>query len=46
VELSQLLTAAAARAIRSGKERTDEDLLARLDWTPPSARRREVEKLM
>ena len=45
-ELSQLLTVAAARAIRTGKERIDEDLLARLDWTPPSARRRDIERLM
>jgi hypothetical protein len=45
-ELSQLLTTAAARAIRTGKERIDEDLLARLNWTPPSARRRDIERLM
>lgn len=45
-ELSQLLAAAATQAIRSGKERIDEHVLAKVDWIPPSARRHEVEKLM
>jgi hypothetical protein len=43
--LSSLLVEAAACAIRSGAECIDEDVLVKTGWTPPSARRREIEKL-
>lgn len=45
-ELSALLFAAAAQAIRTGAERIDEDVLAGTAWTPPSGRRRQIEKLL
>jgi hypothetical protein len=44
-ELFALLIAAAVNAIRSGAERIDEGVLARIDWIAPSARRRAIEKL-
>jgi hypothetical protein len=44
-ELSSLLVVAAAQAIRSGAERIDEDVLIKTGWTPPSVRRRQIEKL-
>ena len=37
-ELSTLLKTAAIYAVRTGAERIDEPVLARLDWEPPSAR--------
>jgi len=40
-----LLVVAAAQAIRSGAERIDEDVLIKTGWTPPSVRRRQIEKL-
>jgi hypothetical protein len=45
-ELFSLLMAATIRAIRSGTEKIDEGVLPNTDWTPPSARRRAIEKLM
>ena len=45
-ELSSLLAAAAARAIRSGAEHIDEEVLASADWTPPSVRKRQIENLL
>jgi hypothetical protein len=45
-ELFSLLMAATVRAIRSGAERIDEDVLAKTDWTAPSARRRTIEKII
>jgi len=44
-ELFALLVAATVRAIRSGAERIDDDVLGSLDWIAPSARRRAIEKL-
>jgi hypothetical protein len=44
-ELFALLFAATVRVIRSGAERIDEGVLARIDWIAPSARRRAIEKL-
>jgi hypothetical protein len=44
-DLFALLVAATVRAIRSGAERIDEALLAKIDWIAPSARRRAIEKL-
>ena len=45
-ELSSLLVRAAAWAIRSGVECINEDVLLRTEWTPPSVRRRQIEKLI
>jgi hypothetical protein len=45
-ELFSLLMAATVRAIRSGAERIDEDVVAKTDWIAPSTRRRAIEKLM
>lgn len=45
-ELSSLLIAAANWAIRSGAERINEDVLKTVGWIPPSARRRQIEKLV
>jgi hypothetical protein len=45
-ELSALLTAAAVYAVKSGAERIDAKLLAAIDWTPPSERRRGAERLV
>ncbi len=45
-ELSALLVASAACAIRSGAERIDEDVLRKTGWAPPSVRRRQIEKLV
>jgi len=44
-DLFALLVAATVRAIRSGAERIDEHVLAKIDWIAPSARRRAIEKL-
>jgi hypothetical protein len=43
--LSSLLIKAASWSIRSGIERIDERVLANIGWTPPSDRRRQIEKL-
>ncbi len=45
-ELSSLLAAAATMALRSEAERIDEEVLAKTGWTPPSVRRRQIEKLV
>jgi hypothetical protein len=45
-ELSALLTVAAIYAVKSGTERIDEQVLAAVDWTPPSERRRRAERLV
>jgi type II secretory pathway predicted ATPase ExeA len=45
-ELAALLTAAAVYAVKSGAERIDAKLLAAIDWTPPSERRRGAERLV
>jgi hypothetical protein len=45
-ELFSLLMAATIRAIRSGAENIDEQVLSKTDWIAPSARRRAIEKLM
>lgn len=45
-ELSSLLTKAAVHAIRTGQERIDSALLSELDWTPPSERKRHVERML
>jgi hypothetical protein len=45
-ELFSLLMAATIRAIRSGIEKIDEQVLANTDWIAPSGRRRAIEKLM
>lgn len=45
-ELSSLLTAAAVHAIRTGRERIDGELLSEVDWTPPSERKRQVERMV
>jgi Bacterial TniB protein len=45
-ELSSLLTAAAMHAVRIGRERIDGTLLSELDWTPPSERKRQVERMV
>jgi len=44
-DLFALLVAASVRAIRIGAERIDEDVLAKIDWIAPSARRRAIETL-
>jgi len=44
-DLFALLVAATVRAIRIGAERIDEDVLAKIDWIAPSARRRAIETL-
>jgi hypothetical protein len=38
-ELSSLLRKAAIAAIETGEERITENILKRVDWMPPSARR-------
>jgi len=45
-ELSVLLTSAAVYAVKSGAERIDEQVLAAIDWVPPSERRRRAERLV
>lgn len=45
-ELAALLTSAAVYAVQSGAERIDEQVLAALDWVPPSERRRRAERLV
>ena len=45
-ELSRILVAAAAEAIRNGRERIDEKTLREIDWQPPSARKRRAERLL
>jgi hypothetical protein len=45
-ELSRLLIAAASEAIRGGQERIDEATLRRLNWQPPSERKRRAEGLL
>ncbi len=45
-ELSVLLTSAAVYAVKSGAERIDEQILAAIDWVPPSERRRRAERLV
>lgn len=45
-ELSSLLAAAASHAIGTGRECIDSDLLSELDWTPPSERKRQVERMV
>ena len=44
-ELFALLVAATVHAIRSGAEHIDEGVIGRIDWIPPSARGRAIEKL-
>jgi hypothetical protein len=39
-ELSHLLTDAASYAVTSGKERIDGEILSKIDWQPPSDRKR------
>lgn len=45
-ELSKLLTHASVMAVTSGAERIDAKLLDGVDWTPPSERRRQAERLL
>jgi Bacterial TniB protein len=45
-ELVALLSSAAVYAVRTEKERVDEEVLAALDWTPPSLRRRRAEQVL
>ena len=45
-ELAVLLTSAAVYAVRSGTERIDEQVLAAIDWVPPTERRRRAERLI
>lgn len=45
-ELSALLTAAAVYAVTSGAERIDAEVLAAIEWIPPSERRRQAEHLV
>jgi len=45
-ELSVLLTSAAVSAVQSGAERIDAQVLATIDWIPPSERRRRAEHLV
>jgi len=45
-ELSVLLTSAAVSAVQSGAERIDAQVLAAIDWVPPSERRRRAERLL
>jgi Bacterial TniB protein len=45
-ELAVLLTSAAVYAVQSGAERIDEQVLAAIDWVPPSERRRRAERLV
>ncbi|MET3712661.1 hypothetical protein ABIC65_003379 [Sphingomonas trueperi] len=45
-EIGHLVSAAAHRAILTGKEKIDADLLAELSWIPPSQRRREAERVL
>jgi Bacterial TniB protein len=45
-ELATLINRAAIMAIRKGRDRIDERVLADTDWTPPSERRRQVEGLL
>lgn len=40
-ELSDLLTLAAVAAVKSGRERIDENTLKAIDWVPPSDRKRQ-----
>jgi hypothetical protein len=44
-ELVALVSAAAVYAVRTQRERVDEEALAALDWIPPSHRRRRAERL-
>ena len=44
-ELAMLLTSAAIYAVHAQAERIDDQVLAALDWTPPSERRRRAEQL-
>jgi hypothetical protein len=44
--LAALLTLAAIYAVQSGSERLDEQVLAAIDWAPPSERRRRAERLV
>jgi len=45
-ELSALLTAAAVYAVTSGAERIDAQVLAAIEWVPPSERRHQAERLV
>lgn len=45
-ELAALLTSAAVYAVRSGAERIDAQVLAAIEWVPPSERRRQAERLV
>ncbi len=45
-ELSMLLCIAALYAVQTGTERIDEKVLAAVDWTPPSERRRRAERFV
>jgi Bacterial TniB protein len=45
-ELSALLTTAAVYAVTSGAERIDAEVLAAIEWVPPSERRRQAERLV
>jgi hypothetical protein len=45
-ELSSLLCAAAATAIRTGEERIDEAVLKQTEWVRPSERRAAVERMV
>lgn len=43
-ELSKVLTGAAVYAVKSGKEHITFDVLAAINWTPPSERKRQIDK--
>jgi Bacterial TniB protein len=45
-ELTTLLSAAAVYAVTSGAERIDAEVLAAIEWLPPSERRRQAEHLV
>jgi hypothetical protein len=45
-ELSTLLTTAAIYAIETGIEQINDEVLAAIDWVPPSERRRQAERLV
>jgi hypothetical protein len=44
-EISTLLTQAAVRAVKTGKERIDAKLLDSLNWVSPSNRKRQIDRI-
>jgi hypothetical protein len=41
-EISRLLATAAVAAVETGQERIDKQVLNRINWVPPSERRKEL----